>query len=563
MPNLRGRNAKNHGDDDADLEGGMLVSKRRWISPAQLNTRWGDEYHHLRNQRKTNSSAFEEKKDAIFLRRRHDCWIHCDFPSECHHAMYRAQREGRPVMKRATDVDEAYIALKKVERVTGLVSVLEDEDGDGSSSASSSPPPPAWTADDKSEEIRIVIEEEVSAPSVEGEYLGSEDLQTRMDSDSGMSTATCLYKGKDTETGTDLPGDKGYESFKRLFRSSVPMALHLDSRDGTSRRQGRAESPPLSPFSLSKRTANIAEAVDNSRRNPAVPVETNPDARDENEDCVVQTATSSEPRDAAANDNANAVYGYENGEDAAGDDRSLDRLLHALFQDSQKQKTAPACHTRRHRCQAKKVQHTSLSPASPFQQGTRTRPDFAQGEGMSGNATKGLRQVQDLTSFGIFEDSTVAAAESLPSLSLVVEGGRDGGDDHEDGDDRDFVMDDIAEETLLAQAYGNDEAWLFPGANPSPQEVGQDGSFYQDAVPSEHDKEMLAATLGKEQEEEQGEGEERERVLTPPGRRTNFSQPRPPNTHSQPPCRLDLTSSIVGSHTQGEHGVETSWLDLE
>ncbi|KAK4455270.1 hypothetical protein QBC34DRAFT_275732, partial [Podospora aff. communis PSN243] len=30
------------------------------------------------------------RKEGMYMRREHDCWKHCDFPSECRHAMYAA-----------------------------------------------------------------------------------------------------------------------------------------------------------------------------------------------------------------------------------------------------------------------------------------------------------------------------------------------------------------------------------------------------------------------------------------------------------------------------------------
>ena len=34
-------------------------------------------------------------KEGMYMRREHDCWRHCDFPSECRHAVYAACVEGR------------------------------------------------------------------------------------------------------------------------------------------------------------------------------------------------------------------------------------------------------------------------------------------------------------------------------------------------------------------------------------------------------------------------------------------------------------------------------------
>ncbi|KAK2066191.1 hypothetical protein P8C59_000026 [Phyllachora maydis] len=35
------------------------------------------------------------RKESMYIARKHDCWVHCDFPSECHHAIYAARIAGR------------------------------------------------------------------------------------------------------------------------------------------------------------------------------------------------------------------------------------------------------------------------------------------------------------------------------------------------------------------------------------------------------------------------------------------------------------------------------------
>ncbi|KAK3935154.1 hypothetical protein QBC46DRAFT_272396, partial [Diplogelasinospora grovesii] len=32
----------------------------------------------------------QRRKEAMFVRGQHDCWLHCDFPSECRHTVYTA-----------------------------------------------------------------------------------------------------------------------------------------------------------------------------------------------------------------------------------------------------------------------------------------------------------------------------------------------------------------------------------------------------------------------------------------------------------------------------------------
>ncbi|KAK2610046.1 hypothetical protein N8I77_003505 [Diaporthe amygdali] len=68
---------------------------------------WGDEHAAAAEDDGEELAGFEAKRDALFLRRRHDCWVHCDFPSECHHALFRAQQEGRPILREAEALDAA------------------------------------------------------------------------------------------------------------------------------------------------------------------------------------------------------------------------------------------------------------------------------------------------------------------------------------------------------------------------------------------------------------------------------------------------------------------------
>ncbi|KAK0625844.1 hypothetical protein B0T14DRAFT_385471, partial [Immersiella caudata] len=34
--------------------------------------------------------SVNKSKEKMYMRREHDCWKHCDFPSECRHAVYAA-----------------------------------------------------------------------------------------------------------------------------------------------------------------------------------------------------------------------------------------------------------------------------------------------------------------------------------------------------------------------------------------------------------------------------------------------------------------------------------------
>ncbi|CAN8097768.1 unnamed protein product [Discula destructiva] len=92
-------------------DGGLLLpSRQRWLSASALATVWGNEHRALDHGIGALVDRFAEKKEALFVRRRHNCWLHCDFPSECHHAVYKAQQEGRPVLAKARALDEAYLA---------------------------------------------------------------------------------------------------------------------------------------------------------------------------------------------------------------------------------------------------------------------------------------------------------------------------------------------------------------------------------------------------------------------------------------------------------------------
>lgn len=74
---------------------------------------WGDEYKALYEEATggdEEKTRFEEKREHLFLRKRHNCFLHCDFPSECHHALFRAQQEGRPILREALALDAAAAA---------------------------------------------------------------------------------------------------------------------------------------------------------------------------------------------------------------------------------------------------------------------------------------------------------------------------------------------------------------------------------------------------------------------------------------------------------------------
>lgn len=101
-------------NEDVD-EGGILLGHRRWLPQSSLTKAWGDEHQALEHGIEQLTDRFAEKKEALYVRRRHNCWLHCDFPSECHHALYKAQQEGKPVLAKARALDRAYLAKVKEE----------------------------------------------------------------------------------------------------------------------------------------------------------------------------------------------------------------------------------------------------------------------------------------------------------------------------------------------------------------------------------------------------------------------------------------------------------------
>lgn len=121
---------KDHNDED-ESETGLLLESRRWVPASSLTHAWGDEHRALDHGIGHLMDRFAEKKEALFVRRRHNCWLHCDFPSECHHAVYKAQNEGRPVLAGARAVNEAYVRMEEA-RNTGWVE-NEKEKGAGPS----------------------------------------------------------------------------------------------------------------------------------------------------------------------------------------------------------------------------------------------------------------------------------------------------------------------------------------------------------------------------------------------------------------------------------------------
>lgn len=89
---------------------------------------WGNE-HRAATESLGEEARFEDKRERLFIRRRHNCFLHCDFPSECHHSLFRAQQEGRPILREAEALDAAEAAreaeCKEGKRRTRRLTVQE------------------------------------------------------------------------------------------------------------------------------------------------------------------------------------------------------------------------------------------------------------------------------------------------------------------------------------------------------------------------------------------------------------------------------------------------------
>lgn len=79
------------------------------------DTNWGNE-HKAVTEALGDEASFEDKRERLFLRRRHSCFLHCDFPSECHHSLFRAQQEGRPILREAEALDAAEAERERGDR---------------------------------------------------------------------------------------------------------------------------------------------------------------------------------------------------------------------------------------------------------------------------------------------------------------------------------------------------------------------------------------------------------------------------------------------------------------
>ena len=76
------------------------------VSDTETTTDDNDYWNNLNNNDEMFSTGWRkvaprtvdiiaEKKEKLFVEQRHDCWVHCDSPSECRHALYAACMSGR------------------------------------------------------------------------------------------------------------------------------------------------------------------------------------------------------------------------------------------------------------------------------------------------------------------------------------------------------------------------------------------------------------------------------------------------------------------------------------
>lgn len=250
--------------DDEGEEGGVLLPRRqRWLSAAALTTAWGDEHRALEHGIDVLTDRFAEKKEALFVRRRHNCWLHCDFPSECHHVVYKAQQEGRPVLARARALDEAWLAKERALRVLsstaatvvkkGVVvreaaatskSFIDDDDlsesSDSDSDLDSDVPSPLASSSTQHERLQVIDGLDPAAPPISP--ISPTDLPQR--------TSSLITANLD---GSDF----SYESFKRAAgivsntSTDLMFEIHVDdssNNNNTGNDTAASGSPPASPL---------------------------------------------------------------------------------------------------------------------------------------------------------------------------------------------------------------------------------------------------------------------------------------------------------------------------
>lgn len=73
--------------DSGSRSGSETDTFAAW-QPAEGNTVW-------ERISEREAKAVASRKEALFVEQRHDCWLHCDYPSECRHTTYAACVGGR------------------------------------------------------------------------------------------------------------------------------------------------------------------------------------------------------------------------------------------------------------------------------------------------------------------------------------------------------------------------------------------------------------------------------------------------------------------------------------
>lgn len=290
-------------------EGGVLLSRRRWIPASAISSAWGDEHRALELGLGGLADRFAEKKEALLVRKRHNCWLHCDFPSECHHAVYRAQRAGEPVLGRARAVDETYIRIEARRAaingngaaVKGSTVPTASSSQDGSRVSGRSRAASAW-AISQGYKVGNYEYEEHDGVDDEDEFANGMEVETsycsspRREDDVGNSSKQAK---KRYLSAHDLDGDHSYETFKEHtantatsdIETSTPMSSAPSSSLDFQIHVDDSSYPPpsTSPVSFAKADPNPVPAIGSPANNQDCSVEPR---KDEEEDDVNTFLTS-------------------------------------------------------------------------------------------------------------------------------------------------------------------------------------------------------------------------------------------------------------------------------
>lgn len=298
--NISTKDAKSTGietADDQDTDGGVLLNFRRWIPADSLTSSWGDEHRALEHGSEHLVTRFAEKKEALFVRRRHNCWLHCDFPSECHHVVFKAQQEGRPVLARARAIDETYLNIQRAKKndgkerevrgpsrlrpcrsqTSGLaqlgmrgagmskpISVMESDDDEDEDEESS---------DDSSDDEDGGVSPCSSPPPQEEVIEGKQPISPILPNDE-VETRTSPNRSKNGFTMINFESDFSYETFKKTAAASpsicpenstppIPSTGNLEFEIHVD--QDNYMSPPVSPIHSSA----TADPIPIPRNQPA------------------------------------------------------------------------------------------------------------------------------------------------------------------------------------------------------------------------------------------------------------------------------------------------------